>query len=613
MPYAPDLAGCALDGRYELHELIGEGTFGRVYRGYDRRLARPVAIKVIKPWWAEDPGGAESFEREAQLLARVSDPGIVQIFDVGQAEEGLYFVTELVEGESLSARLRRAGPLTPWEACDIAEQLCRALEHAHAEHIVHRDIKPANVLISGRGQVKVGDLGIARLAEGSTDGGTATIVGTPRYMAPEQASGQPVTPATDVYSAGIVLYEMLAGRTPFGGESAVEIALQHVQMPPPPLPNGTPPSVEVVVRNALAKDPADRYQSAVAMADALARTRDRADADAPTANGATADADGDADVTFTHKTVPLWAGDRDAATEIFARDARGRTPGGVDPTRRAPRMTPRRTVNPAARRRTIAVFALALAVLSAMLLAARALTAPATEVLPQLHGLTARQANAKLRHKHLHATFAHDYSQAKPGTAFAQSPAAGARVNDGSTVTVMISKGPRPVDVPALTGETSAAATSTLHKDGLNAGVTTVPAPGTTPGVVVRQAPTAGHTVKPHTTIVLYAAETPSWHALTSFSATGGGGHSVPFRVQGSQWRLVYSMSYNGTCDFVLFCNGPSAQVLGLGADSTNQSFNLSNGSSETKVFKTGPGLYQIDINPGWDDARWSIEVQDWK
>ncbi len=146
MPYAPDLAGCALDGRYELHELIGEGTFGRVYRGCDRRLARPVAIKVIKPWWAEDPDGAESFEREAQLLARVSDPGIVQIFDVGHADEGLYFVTELVDGESLAVRLKRGGALDVWEACDIAEQLCRALEHAHAEHIVHRDIKPANVL-----------------------------------------------------------------------------------------------------------------------------------------------------------------------------------------------------------------------------------------------------------------------------------------------------------------------------------------------------------------------------------------------------------------------------------------------------------------------------------
>jgi eukaryotic-like serine/threonine-protein kinase len=122
MPYAPDLAGSALDGRYELHAVIGEGAFGRVYRGFDRRLARMVAIKVMKPWWADDPGWAESFEREAQLLARVSDPGIVQIFDVGHAEERLYYVAEFVDGESLASRLRR-GPLPPWEACEIAEQI----------------------------------------------------------------------------------------------------------------------------------------------------------------------------------------------------------------------------------------------------------------------------------------------------------------------------------------------------------------------------------------------------------------------------------------------------------------------------------------------------------
>ncbi|HTP22120.1 MAG TPA: protein kinase [Solirubrobacteraceae bacterium] len=604
MPYAPDLAGCALDGRYELERLIGEGTFGRVYRGYDRRLARPVAIKVIKPWWAEDPGGAESFEREAQLLARVSDPGIVQIFDVGQADEGLYFVTELVEGESLAARLKRGGPLGASEACDIAEQLCRALEHAHAEHIVHRDIKPANVLISGRGQVKVGDLGIARLAEGSTDGGTATIVGTPRYMAPEQASGQPVTPATDVYSAGIVLYEMLAGRTPFGGDSAVEIALQHVQLQPPPLPSGTPRSLERVVRRALAKDPADRYQSAVAMADALARAREHVD---PPRGEADTPAPG----------AEWWAAPTrvgDATTEIFARDTRTlRRDGTHAPTRPAPRLNPRRTVNPAARRRTVAVFALALGVLAALLLAARALTAAPTEALPQLHGLTARQVDAKLEATHLHVTFAHEYSQAKPGTVFAQTPAAGTEVKEHSTVRVAISKGPRPIAVPALTGERESTATDSLHKADLKATVTLVPAPGTDPGVVVRQQPTAGHDLKPHDTVALFVAETPSWHAVTSFDANSGGGQSVPFKIQGTQWRIVYSMSYNGTCDFIFFCKGPNAQVLGLGASSTNQSFGLSSGAGKTKVLKTGAGLYQIDINPGWDDARWSVEVQDWK
>ncbi len=169
--------------------MIGEGTFGRVYRGRDRRLARQVAVKVIKPWWAEDPDWVQSFEREAQLLASISDPGIVQIFDVGSAPEGLYYVAELVAGESLAHRLL-AGPLDPAAAVDIAEQLSRALARAHAQRVVHRDVKPANVLLSPDGRVKVGDFGVARLAEGSSDGVGATIVGTPRYMAPEQARGR---------------------------------------------------------------------------------------------------------------------------------------------------------------------------------------------------------------------------------------------------------------------------------------------------------------------------------------------------------------------------------------------------------------------------------------
>src|SRR5947209_1202323 len=210
MPRAPEATGSVLDGRYELHVLVGEGAFGRVYRGRDRRLDRVVAVKVIKPWWADDPAWAETFEREARLLARVSDPGIVQIFDVGQTREGLYYVAEFVEGESLAGRLER-GPLAPEEARDLAEQLCRALGRAHAARIVHRDIKPANVLISGSGQVKLGDFGVARLAEGSTGGTAGEVIGTPRYMAPEQARGLKTTPATDVYSVGVVMYEMLTG------------------------------------------------------------------------------------------------------------------------------------------------------------------------------------------------------------------------------------------------------------------------------------------------------------------------------------------------------------------------------------------------------------------
>ncbi len=165
MPYAPDLSGCALDDRYELHAVIGEGAFGRVYRGRDRRLERTVAIKLIKPWWAEDPEWARSFEREARLLARVSDPGIVQIFDVGQADEGLYYVSELVEGESLAGRLAR-GPSALARRPRSPSSCAGPSDAPTPRQVVHRDVKPANLLISRDGRVKVGDFGVARLAEG---------------------------------------------------------------------------------------------------------------------------------------------------------------------------------------------------------------------------------------------------------------------------------------------------------------------------------------------------------------------------------------------------------------------------------------------------------------
>src|SRR6202453_4020774 len=252
MPHVPDLSGSALDDRYELHAVIGEGAFGRVYEGRDRRLERPVAVKVIKPWWAEDPSWVSDFERETRLLARISDPGIVQIYDVGHAPEGRYYVSELVSGENLAQRLSR-GPIAPWQAAGIAAQLCRALAGAHAQRIVHRDVKPPNILLSNSGQVKVGDFGVAGLGEGSSGGGSQTIVGTPSYMAPEQSRGRPVSPATDVYSAGVVLYEMVAGVRPFSAESAVDLALCHLQDPPPALPASVPEPLRQIIARALAK------------------------------------------------------------------------------------------------------------------------------------------------------------------------------------------------------------------------------------------------------------------------------------------------------------------------------------------------------------------------
>jgi hypothetical protein len=608
MPVARDLSGSVLDDRYELHAVIGEGSFGRVYRGRDRRLGRLVAVKVIKPWWSDDPDWVETFEREAQLLARVSDPGIVQIFDVGHSPEGLYYVAEFVNGESLASRLRR-GALPPWEACDVAEQLCRALAHAHAQRIVHRDIKPANVLISARGLVKLGDFGVARLAEGSTGDGGGTVAGTPRYMAPEQGRGSPTTPATDIYSAGIVLYEMLAGAPPFTGESAVELALSHLNETPAALPTGTPQALAEIVKQALAKDPAERFEGGEAMADALEHARASAhDGSHP------GDADTISQVALTPTPEPDTASGSAATATLAAPASRTHardTGAKVDPTRLAPRMAPRRNINPPARRRTIALLGGAFVLLAAMIAAAIVL-APASRVrVPRLRGLQRAAVIATARKAGVRPSFTRLFDSSPPGTAIAQIPAPGARVNRGSAVRVTLSGGPPPVKVPRLVGEGSAPARAILTSLGLGARMTPVPAPGVQPGTVTAQTPLAGRYLASHRSVALSVAETPSWRPLTSFAGNLSG-QSVPFRIRGNQWRIVYRMSYVGTCTFILFCNGPNAQVVGLQSGSTETQFGLSDGGSQTNVVHSGPGLYQVKVTPGSDNANWSMDIQDY-
>ncbi|MFL5822461.1 MAG: protein kinase domain-containing protein [Solirubrobacteraceae bacterium] len=581
-PRAPDLSGCALQGRYELHALIGEGTFGRVYRGRDRRLARPVAVKVIKPWWAEDPDWARSFEREAQLMASVSDPRIVQIFDVGHAEEGLYYVAELVPGESVAVRLRR-GPLPAWEAREVAEQLSRALASAHARRVVHGDVKPANVLASPRGEVKVTDFGLARLLGGSSGEVGATVAGTPSYMAPEQARGRGTTPASDVYSVGVVLYEMLAGHTPFSGDSAVDLALRHLQDPPPPLPSSAPAALTAIVERALAKDPDDRYRDGAELADALTRTRGS-----------------------TRKSPPAFR------TSSVGNRVERPPPRGPAGTLVAPKRSPRRNVNPAARRRTLAAFSVALLFLLG-LVAAAILTGGARQVtVPDLHGLTPRASSTRLTKAHLRIVLHRRYSHhGRRGTVIGQQPAPGAHVASGGNVTVTLSAGPPPVPVPRVVGFSSGDARSALRQLGLRVSLNQVPAPGVRVGTVTAQHPSSGVKLLPGSTVSLSVAEPPRWRAVVTFNDRGGE-FSSPFRIRGTHWRFVYSMSYSGTCTFIFFCSGPSAQVTDVDRGSRVGSFDLSDGSNQVQDFHAGPGVYQVRITPGNDSAHWSVEVEDY-
>jgi serine/threonine-protein kinase len=610
MPHAPDLSGSALDERYELHAVIGEGAFGRVYRGWDRRLERTVAIKMIKPWWAEDPEWADSFEGEARLLARISHPGIVQIFDVGHAPEGLYYVSELVEGESLARRLAR-GPIDAEEAAGIAEQLCRALGEAHAERVIHRDVKPANILISTDGSVKVGDFGVARLAEGSTDGASATIVGTPRYMAPEQARGRQATPATDIYSVGVVLYEMFAGAPPFTERSAVELALRHLRDQPPPLPAGTPAALDQIVARALAKEPAERYANGEAMADALSRalgsipggrrpglvrrrTRTsrrlhaRARADALVTSGGASRLDDDAP---TPRAGPRVLHDPPQRT------------------RRAPKLTPRRNVNPAARRRSIAALTAAFLVLGAMIAGALVLGSTARVRVPGLLGMTRSRAQARAGRLALQTRFGYRYSAAPKGRVIDQRPRPRTRVAENSTVDVVLSAGPRPVPVPAVAGDQLATARAQLTSVGLRPRVTLIAAPGVPPGTVTSQDPAPRVRLAPPGTVALQVAEVPQWRVVTTL-AGGAQPTSAQFRIRGTRWRVVYTMAYQGTCTWVFWCSGPQAQIDKTG--SGQDSFGLNDGGRQTRTFYSGAGLYQLEISPGQDNANWRAWIEDY-
>jgi hypothetical protein len=263
--------------RYDLRQTIGIGGMARVYLAHDRRLNRDVAAKILDPTLASDPLFVERFRREAQAAAALNHPNVVAIYDTGTTDDSYFIVMEYVPGPNLKEAIRERGALPEAEALTIGAQVAAALGAAHSRGLIHRDIKPHNVLLHPDGAAKVTDFGIARAAGASQLTSTQTVMGTAHYLSPEQALHQPLDGRSDLYSLGIVLYEALTGQVPFSGDSLVAVAMMQVHEPPPPLRTIRPeiaPATEAVVMKALAKDPAQRYQSAAEMRAALLRARD---------------------------------------------------------------------------------------------------------------------------------------------------------------------------------------------------------------------------------------------------------------------------------------------------------------------------------------------------
>ncbi|HEY8103370.1 MAG TPA: protein kinase, partial [Gaiellaceae bacterium] len=278
------------DGRYQIIRKLGSGGMANVYLAEDQELGRRVAIKILDDRHARDDQFIERFRREAQHAAGLSHPNVVSVYDRGEAEGTYYIAMEHVEGRTLKELLVARGPSPLGIAIDYTRQILSALRFAHRNGIVHRDIKPHNVIVDGDGRVKVMDFGIARAGAASQMTEAGSIIGTAQYLSPEQARGAPVDQTSDLYSTGIVLYELLTGTVPFTGETPVEIAMKHLsQVPAPPSTHRPeiPRDLDYVVLRALAKDPADRYHSAEEMDSDLERIARGIGVSAETAEAAT--------------------------------------------------------------------------------------------------------------------------------------------------------------------------------------------------------------------------------------------------------------------------------------------------------------------------------------
>lgn len=251
-----------LDKRYTILERIGGGGMADVYRAHDKLLDRSVAVKVLRSQFTSDEEFVTRFRREAQAAARLSHPNIVNIYDVGCDEDIYYIVMEYISGETLKERIQRAGQLSIESAVRIALEIAEALENAHQNGLVHCDIKPHNILTTKAGRIKVTDFGIAKAVTSATMTHTGTIIGSVHYFSPEQAKGAAVGAKSDIYSLGVVMYEMLTGTVPFNGETPISIALKHLQEEPKPLRESNPdvlPLVEAIVLKAMAKEPDQRF------------------------------------------------------------------------------------------------------------------------------------------------------------------------------------------------------------------------------------------------------------------------------------------------------------------------------------------------------------------
>jgi beta-lactam-binding protein with PASTA domain/predicted Ser/Thr protein kinase len=496
----PEIARDTLiDGRYRVLRRLGTGGMAEVFLAEDQQLGRNVALKLLHRRFAEDPGFVERFRREAQAAAGLQHQNVVSVYDRGEFEDTYYIAMEYLPGRSLKQLIRDEAPLDPVRAIDIAIQILRAARFAHRRGIIHRDLKPHNVIVDDSGHAKVTDFGIAR-AGASDMTETGSIMGTAQYLSPEQAQGHAVSARSDLYSVGVVLYEMLTGHVPFDGDSAVTIALKHVSEAPQPPSRFNPkvtPELEQTVLWTLNKDPADRPADAEQLITVLEHCREAivaGEAGQHTASMAALAAGAAAGMPVEGVQEPQpppteEAGSTNGSGELVAVIA-------PEPE------------EPEPRRRTWLPWLLGVLVLLLVAGAAAAayfLSRPKQRIVPHVVGQQVKVARTMLENVGLKGATVRKHSNQAPGIVIDADPSVGSKVDKGSTVTLTVSTGRSNVLVPNVQGESQSAATKALKHRGLKV-TRVVPTPSRSipDAQAIKTSPAANQSVPRGTEVTLY-------------------------------------------------------------------------------------------------------------